>query len=156
MPHPWPKVSDPALLRFNRLRLGILLLGVLVIAAFGGSSAYDAWRSYRYSINAAEREIGNVANALAEQTAWTLQAVDLLLLDTAQWYRSDGHGMPAERLTPNWRFAPQACPRCARCRSSTRTATSAFDRAAFPSPTEMSRTDPTSSLSATAPRRACS
>ncbi len=84
--------------RFNRLRLGIVVLGVLVILAFAGSSAYDAWRSYGYSVNAAEREIGNEANALAEQTAWTLQAVDLLLLDTARWYRSDAQGIPPERL----------------------------------------------------------
>jgi PAS domain S-box-containing protein len=75
-----------------------VVLGVLVILAFAGSSAYDAWRSYGYAVNAAEREIGNEANALAEQTAWTLQAVDLLLLDTARWYRSDSHGIPPERL----------------------------------------------------------
>src|SRR3984957_1653371 len=85
-------------IRFNRLRLAIVVFGVLVILAFGGSSAYDAWRSYGYSINAAEREMGTVANALAEQTAWTLQAVDLLLLDTAQWYRSDGSSIPPERV----------------------------------------------------------
>ena len=87
-----------ASIRFNRLRLGIVVLGVLVILAFSGSSAYDAWRSYSYSITAAEREIGNEANALAEQTAWTLQAVDLLLLDTARWYRSDSHDLSPERV----------------------------------------------------------
>src|SRR5580704_557956 len=84
--------------RFTRLRFGIVVLGASVILAFAGSSAYDAWRSYRYSIHAAEREIGNEANALAEQTAWTLQAVDLLLLDTARWYRSEAQNIPAERL----------------------------------------------------------
>jgi PAS domain S-box-containing protein len=78
--------------------LGIVVLGVLVILTFAGSSGYDTWRSYRYSINSAEREIGNEANALAEQTAWTLQAVDILLLDTVRWYRSDSHGMPSEAL----------------------------------------------------------
>jgi PAS domain S-box-containing protein len=78
--------------------LGIVVLGVLVILTFAGSSGYDTWRSYRYSINSAEREIGNEANALAEQTAWTLQAVDILLLDTVRWYRSDSHDMPPEAL----------------------------------------------------------
>jgi PAS domain S-box-containing protein len=78
--------------------VGIVVLGVLVILTFAGSSGYDAWRSYRYSINSAEREIGNEANALAEQTAWTLQAVDILLLDTVRWYRSDSHGIPPEAL----------------------------------------------------------
>ncbi len=85
-------------IRFQRVLSGIVVLGVLVILAFAGSSAYDAWRSYQYSIGATMREIGNVANALAEQTAWTLEAVDLLLLDTARWYRSDGRGMPPDGI----------------------------------------------------------
>jgi PAS domain S-box-containing protein len=85
-------------IRFNRLLLGIVVLGVLIILAFAGSSAYDAWRSYGYSIRATQREIGNVANALAEQTAWTVQAVDLLLLDTARWYRYDTRDIPPEGL----------------------------------------------------------
>ena len=92
-----PPVNAPSV-RFNRLRLGIVVLGALVILTFAGSSAYDTWRSYQYSIKAAEREIGNEANALAEQTAWTLQAVDLLLLDTARWFRSDTQGVPPEGL----------------------------------------------------------
>ena len=66
-------------IRFNRLQIGVVVVGVLLICAFAGSSAYDAWRSYRYSISATERELGNLANALAEQTAWSLEAVDLLL-----------------------------------------------------------------------------
>ncbi len=57
---------------------------------------YDAWRSYRYAVAATDRELGNTANALAEQTAWTLQAVDLLLLDTAQWYRSERQAIPPD------------------------------------------------------------
>ena len=77
-------------LRLNRLRLGALTLGILIILAFGVSSAYDAWRAYQRAIVMTDREIGNVANALAEQTAWTFRAVDLLLLDTAQWYSSEG------------------------------------------------------------------
>src|SRR5271165_841022 len=85
-------------IRFKRLRLGAMLFGPLIILAFVCSSAYDAWRSYRYSVAATNREIANMANALAEQTAWTLQAVDLLLLDTARWYRSDSQGIPPERL----------------------------------------------------------
>jgi PAS domain S-box-containing protein len=85
-----------ASIRFNRVLLGIVVLGALVIMAFAGSSAYDAWRSYRYSVNATQREINNVANALAEQTAWSLEAVDLLLLDTAQSYRADS--VPPERI----------------------------------------------------------
>jgi signal transduction histidine kinase/CheY-like chemotaxis protein len=75
-----------------------VVLGVLVILAFAGSSAYDAWVSYGHSLVATDREIGNVADALAEQTAWTWQGVDLLLRDTARWYRTDSHEIPPERL----------------------------------------------------------
>jgi PAS domain S-box-containing protein len=84
--------------RVKRLRLGVVVFGVLVILAFAASSVYDAWVSYRYARAATEREIGNTANALAEQTAWILRAVDLLLLDTARWYSSDGREIPAEQL----------------------------------------------------------
>ena len=93
-----PVSPDIGSIRFKRLRLGIVVIGALIILAFDGSSAYDASRSYRYSIDATNREITNVANALSEQTAWAMQAVDLLLLDTARWYRSDSGGLPPERV----------------------------------------------------------
>jgi PAS domain S-box-containing protein len=86
------------IVRFQRLQVGIVVVGVLVILAFAASSAYDAWRSYRYSISATTREIGNVANALAEQTVWSLQAVDLLLIDTARWYRTESRQIPRGEL----------------------------------------------------------
>jgi PAS domain S-box-containing protein len=78
-------------IRFKRLRLGVIVLGVLVILAFAGSSAYDAWRAYHNSLVATDRELDNVAKALAEQTAWTWQGIDLLLRDTAAWYQHVGH-----------------------------------------------------------------
>jgi hypothetical protein len=74
------------------------VLGVLVILAFASSSAYDAWRAYDNSLIATDRELHNVANALAEQTAWTWQAVDFLLRDTARWYQNDSHDIAPERL----------------------------------------------------------
>jgi PAS domain S-box-containing protein len=85
-------------IRFKRLRLGAIVLGVLVIFAFAGSSAYDAWRAYHNSLVATDRELGNVAKALAEQTAWTWQSIDLLLRDTARWYQSDGPNIEPARL----------------------------------------------------------
>lgn len=85
-------------IRFKRLQIGVVVIGVLVILAFAGSSAYDAWRSYRYSVAAIERELGNVANALAEQTVWSLEAVDLLLADTARWYRTEARLIPPDGL----------------------------------------------------------
>jgi PAS domain S-box-containing protein len=96
---PLDAVSLPSRsIRFRRLRLGILTLGVLALVAFAGSSFYDAWRSYRHTVRATDREIGNVASALAEQTAWTWRAVYLLLDDTARWYSSDSRQIPPERL----------------------------------------------------------
>src|ERR1700722_17547632 len=91
-------LPDIGSIRFKRLRLGIVVIGTFIILAIDGSSAYDAWRTYRYSIDATNREIASVANALSEQTAWALQAVDLLLLDTARWYLSDGGGLTPERV----------------------------------------------------------
>jgi PAS domain S-box-containing protein len=90
---------DIGSIRFKRLRLGIVVIGTFIILAFAGSSAYDAWRSYRYSIDATNREIASVANAVSEQTAWALQAVDLLLRDTARWYRNESGEIPPERLS---------------------------------------------------------
>src|ERR1700675_1951945 len=85
-------------LRFKRLRLRIVILGVLIVIAFAGSSAYDAWRAYDNALASTNREITNVATALAEQTAWTFQGIDLLLSDTARWYQNDGKKIAPERL----------------------------------------------------------
>ena len=85
-------------LRFKRFRLRIVILGALVVFAFAGSSAYDAWRAYNNSLAATNREITNVATALAEQSAWTFQGIDLLLRDTARWYETDSKKIAPERL----------------------------------------------------------
>src|ERR1700681_476812 len=85
-------------IRLQRLRLGVVVLGVLVLLAFAGSAAYHAWRSYHNALVASDREIGNVAKALAEQTSWTWQGIDLLLRDTARWYQSDSQKIAPERL----------------------------------------------------------
>jgi PAS domain S-box-containing protein len=74
------------------------VLGVLVILAFAASSAYDAWRAYKNALITTDRELGNVARALAEQTAWTWQGIDLLLRDTAGWYQNDAGQIAPQRL----------------------------------------------------------
>ena len=84
--------------RFQRLRLGIAVLGVLVILAFAASSGYDGWRAHSNALIATEREIDNESKTMAEQTAWIFQAVDLLLEDTARWYRTDGLRMTPEHI----------------------------------------------------------
>ena len=80
--------------RFRRLRRRVVIFGVLVLVAIAGSSGYDLWRSYRHTVTTTSRELSNLANALAEQTAWTWEAVDLLLTDTARWYRDNAHQIP--------------------------------------------------------------
>src|SRR5580700_7440058 len=91
-------IAQPAGLRFARLRLRIVILGVLVVIAFAGSSAYDAWRSYNNTLATTHREMTNVAQALAEQTAWTFEGIDLVLHDTARWYENETKNMPSERI----------------------------------------------------------
>src|SRR6266849_4981598 len=99
MPTSSELLTQPAAsIRFKRLRLRIVVLGLLVIFAFAASSAYDAWRAYGNSLAATDREIGNVAKALAEQTAWTWEGIDLLLRDTARWYQNDSRKIAPERL----------------------------------------------------------
>ena len=98
-----PSVDDSASprdrsMRFKRLQLAAIVLGVLVILAFAGSSAYDAWRAYQNSLVATNRELNNVSKALGEQTAWTWQGIDLLLRDTARWYETAGRELEPARV----------------------------------------------------------
>ncbi|RZL68655.1 MAG: response regulator [Variovorax sp.] len=72
----------------ERLRRSIITAGGLIIAAFVGSAVYDSWRLHQQVTTANARELGNLANALAAQAANTLQAVDVLLVDTANWYQT--------------------------------------------------------------------
>ena len=69
-----------------RLRAALILLGPIIIAAFTASSAYDGWRAYRHVVTSTNREVENLANALAEQTAWSWAGTDLLLARMARWY----------------------------------------------------------------------
>ena len=70
------------------LRSRIIVAGFVLISAFIGSAAYDGWRLYRQITAANERELGNLAKALSEEASRSLQAVDLLLRDTAAWYET--------------------------------------------------------------------
>jgi PAS domain S-box-containing protein len=92
------RVRTSSSIRFKRLRAGAVTFGVIVILAFAGSSAYDAWRAYNNSIFANERELGELVNALAEQTALAWDGIDLLLRDTASWYQRDGRKLTPELL----------------------------------------------------------
>ena len=80
--------------RFTRLRRRIVAVGVLVIVALAGTSACDAWRTYEQSVSSTDRELSNLARALAEQGARSLQTVDIVLRDTARWYSEVGYSSP--------------------------------------------------------------
>ena len=81
----------------QRLRRGIVAGAVALVAAITGAGAYDSWRLHQQLMAANQRELGNLAHALAKGTAGTMQAVDLLLRETAAWYESTGrHATPAE------------------------------------------------------------
>ncbi|MDM0025155.1 ATP-binding protein [Variovorax saccharolyticus] len=82
----------------ERLRQRIIAAGVVLIAAFAGSAIYDGWRLHQQIMLANERELGNLAKALAEQGARTLQAVDVLLRDTGEWWETTGRELPADAV----------------------------------------------------------
>jgi hypothetical protein len=103
-------LRNPASNRFGRLRIGVVTLSVIAILAFAGSSAYDVWRAYENSLFATQRELGALANALAEQTALAWNGVDLLLRDIVTWYQSDGHKLAPERLDEYLTEIRATCP----------------------------------------------
>lgn len=100
MPSPSIPTKIPliARARFARLRRRIIAIGVLAIASFVALAAYDTWRSYQESVDETNRELGNLAKALAEQGAHSFQTVDLLLRDTAQWYTDEGHSLSPDMI----------------------------------------------------------
>ncbi|CAN7709387.1 ATP-binding protein [Pseudorhodoferax sp. LjRoot39] len=71
-----------------RLRRGIVAGGLVLVAAFAGSAAWDGWRLHQQVLDLNAREMGNLARALAGEAARNLQAVDVLLRDTAIWYEA--------------------------------------------------------------------
>ncbi|KQP20417.1 ATP-binding protein [Pseudorhodoferax sp. Leaf265] len=72
--------------RRDALRLRTIALGAALILAFIGSAAYDGWRLHQQITSANERELGNLAKALGAEAARSLEAVDVLLRETADWY----------------------------------------------------------------------
>src|SRR2546430_7097737 len=75
--------------RAARLRSWIIGIGVPAPAAYVSSAAYDTWRSHEQIVASNNRELANLAKALAEQADGSLQLADLLLRETATWYETD-------------------------------------------------------------------
>jgi signal transduction histidine kinase/CheY-like chemotaxis protein len=82
----------------QRLRRRIVAAGVVLVAALAGAVGYDSWRLHQEVVFAAERELGNLAKALAGQGVRNLQAVDLLLRESADWYESAGSGLTPDAV----------------------------------------------------------
>jgi signal transduction histidine kinase len=99
MPPPTKRAASAAA-QSPRARLGsrIVVVGAVLIAAFVASSAFDAWRLYRQSLAAIDRELVSLARAIAEQTAHSFQTVDVLLRDTRDWYVAGGAALAPERV----------------------------------------------------------
>ncbi|WP_218508294.1 ATP-binding protein [Variovorax sp. dw_308] len=83
----------------ERLRQRIIAAGIVLVTVFTGSAVYDGWRLHQQIMLANERELGNLAKALAEQGARTLQAVDVLLRDTSVWWESSGRVLAPEAIS---------------------------------------------------------
>ncbi|RCW71257.1 ATP-binding protein [Pseudorhodoferax soli] len=82
--------------RRDALRLRTIVLGAALILAFVGSATYDGWRLHQQITAANERELGNLAKALGAEAARSLEAVDVLLRETADWYEgADAPRRPA-------------------------------------------------------------
>jgi PAS domain S-box-containing protein len=69
-----------------------------MIASFVALAAFGVWRSYLHALAVSKRELGNVATALAGQTAWNWQNISLLLSNTANWYLLDAPKIPTVQL----------------------------------------------------------
>jgi hypothetical protein len=63
-------------------------VGSAFLLAFIASSAYDAWKLHQQIELANKSELTNLARALSLETERGFQAVDVMLIDTAQWYRA--------------------------------------------------------------------
>jgi PAS domain S-box-containing protein len=66
---------------------GIAWLGGTFIAIIIAMAAYDVWRDYEATVSSTARELDTQARTLAEQTARSIQAVDVQLRHFAQQYR---------------------------------------------------------------------
>src|SRR5687767_14121080 len=66
---------------------GVAWIGGLFIVAIGTLATYDIVRSYRNTVSATGRELDSQARVIAEQTARSVQAVDLILRHVVDAYR---------------------------------------------------------------------
>jgi hypothetical protein len=71
-------------------RRRIAWAGGALIAAIVALAAYDVWRGYRQAVADTRRELDTQSRVIAEQTARSVQAVDVLLRHVAAEYKRGG------------------------------------------------------------------
>jgi PAS domain S-box-containing protein len=86
--------------RFDRLpRRSLAALGALFIAAIVAFAAWDTWRSYEQAVATTSRELQSQSRVIAEQTARSIQAVDVVLRYlVGQWNAGHLQRMDARQL----------------------------------------------------------
>ena len=83
--------------RGSLLRRSIVVVGLVLILAFAASWAFDVWRSYGQSLAAVDRELGNLARALAAEAARRFQSIEVVLRDTETWFEANaGRASPKQ------------------------------------------------------------
>lgn len=76
----------------------ILAVGAFVITAMVGSAVYDSWQLHDQLEIINHRGLANLTRALANEADRNLQGVDVLLGDTANWYRDTGHTLTPSQI----------------------------------------------------------
>ncbi len=71
-------------------------IGLTVSLLTIGAAAYSIWSFHESEMRAAENDLGNMSVILAEQTARSVQSVDLILQDLAQRIAAQGIKTPEE------------------------------------------------------------
>ncbi len=84
----------PAWLEPLHPRRLLVLIGGLLIAALIVAASVTIWTTREKELRASERELTRLSLTLAEQTARTLQGVDLILLGLTDWIKMDGIATP--------------------------------------------------------------
>ena len=82
----------------TRLARSVWSIGTAFVLAFVASSAWDEWRLQQEVEASSKRELANLARAVAAQANRGIQAVDLLLTDTALWYRTRAGDLPRSEI----------------------------------------------------------
>ena len=80
----------------RHLRRALILVCACSVTAIIGAAVYDSLLLRQQIMAANERELGNLTEALSTGTLRSVEAVDVLLRDTASWYESEGRHLDGD------------------------------------------------------------